>query len=45
MEIRLILVVTALVFLAACASGGYSRAYIISDTVDEAVSTEPVENR
>jgi hypothetical protein len=39
------LFIAALLILSACASGGYSRPYIISDTAEEAVSSEPIEKR
>jgi hypothetical protein len=35
----------ALLFLSACAGGGYSRPYIISDTAEEAISNESSEKR
>ncbi|MGC1877942.1 MAG: hypothetical protein WA347_02325 [Rhabdochlamydiaceae bacterium] len=31
--------------LSACTGGGYSRHYIISDTAEEAISSEPIEKR
>jgi hypothetical protein len=36
----------ALLFLSACAGGGgYRRPYIISDTTEEPVCSEPIEKR
>jgi hypothetical protein len=34
-----------LLFLSACTGGGYKRPYIISDTTEEAISSEPIEKR
>jgi hypothetical protein len=45
MKARYPFFIAALLFLSACASGGYSRPYIISDTTEEAVSSEPIEKR
>jgi len=42
---RFVIVFIGLQILASCASGGYSRSYIISDVTHEEVVTESAEQR
>lgn len=45
MKLGLSLFFVAFLFLSACAAGGYSRPYIISDTAEEVISNEASEKR
>ena len=42
---KFVSVLIMLAFLSSCASGGYHRSYIISDTVEDVVSDEQSEKR